>query len=219
MGWLSSAFSSVCSAVSSIGSSVSNFCASVLPRISTTLDSIGSVIAGIANAVLKILGVFEEDDDVEDMGDRAIQAGEAGIKPENFDTYDEYMAEIRNFKLDPERSADLSSVEKLAAGLGIGAVGLEKKFDAPEGSMGVLWLLAASNPAFFTADRLVHLVKSGANLLQVANFFDGKLELTEAVATRKTLMGVERDFSPGKSDEAIYADLNAAKAAVRNLEH
>ncbi|MDZ7855049.1 hypothetical protein [Sphaerotilus sp.] len=169
--------------------------------------------------MLKIFGVFEEDDDVEDMGDRAIQAGEAGIKPEKFDTYDEYMAEIRNFKLDPERSAELSSVEKLAAGLGIGAVGLEKKLDAPEGSMGVLWLLAASNPAFFTADRLVHLVKSGADLLQVASFFDGKLGPADAVSTRQTLMGVERDFSPGKSDEAIYAELNVAKTAVRNLEH
>jgi hypothetical protein len=168
--------------------------------------------------VLKILGVFEEDDDVEDMGDRAIQAGEAGIKPENFDTYDEYMAEIRNFKLDPERSADLSSVEKLAAGLGIGAVGLEKKFDAPEGSMGVLWLLAASNPAFFTADRLVHLVKSGANLLQVASFFDGKLGPADAVAMRQTLMGVERGFASDRSDEVIYADLNQAKDAVRQLK-
>lgn len=218
MGFWSSLGSAISSTVSSIGSAVSSFCTSVLPRITSTLESIGSVIGGIANAVLKIFGVFEEDDDVEDMGDRAIQAGEAGIKPENFDTYDEYMAEIRNFKLDPERSAELSSVEKLAAGLGIGAVGLEKKLDAPEGSMGVLWLLAASNPAFFTADRLVHLVKSGADLLQVASFFDGKLGPADAVSTRQTLMGVERDFSPGKSDEAIYAELNAAKTGVRNLE-
>jgi hypothetical protein len=217
-GFVASFCSAVVSAVSSIGPAVSTFCTSVLPKIVPALETIGSVIKGVANAVLRILDIFQPDEDVEEMGDRAIQAGDAGIKPEKFDTFDEYMEEIRNFKLDPEKSAQMSGVEKIAAGLAIGATGLENKFDAPEGSMGPLWLLAASNPTYFTADRLISLVKSGSDIGQVAKFFEGKLGPSDAVATQKTLMGLERELSPGKSDDAIYADLDAASDAVRKLD-
>lgn len=217
-GIIASVCSAVVSAVSSIGPAVSAFCTSVLPKIVPALETIGSVIRGVANTVLQILGIFKPDEDVEDMGDRAIQAGEAGIKPDKFDTFEEYMDEIRNFKLDPEKSAQMSGVEKIAAGLAIGATGLEKKFDAPEGSMGPLWLLAASNPAYFTAERLVNLVKGGDDMGTVVRFFEGKLGPADAVDTRQTLMGLERELSPGKSDEVIYAELNAAKDAVRKLD-
>ena len=217
-GIIASVCSAVVSAVSSIGPAASAFCTSVLPKIVPALETIGSVIRGVANTVLQILGIFKPDEDVEDMGDRAIQAGEAGIKPDKFDNLEEYMDEIRNFKLDPEKSAQMSGVEKIAAGLAIGATGLEKKFDAPEGSMGPLWLLAASNPAYFTAERLVNLVKGGGDMGTVVRFFEGKLGPADAVDTRQTLMGLERELSPGKSDEVIYAELNAAKDAVRKLD-
>lgn len=216
-GIFASVASTVVSAVSSIGTAVSGFCASVLPKIVPTLESVGSVIRGVANAVLQILGIFKPGEDVEEVGDRAIQAGQAGIKPEKFDTFEEYMEEIRNFKLDPEKSTTLSSVEKLAAGLAVGATGLERKFDAPEGSMGPLWLLAASNPDYFTADRLVNIVRHGGDMGTVVRFFEGRLGPADAVATRQTLVGLERELSPGKGDDVINSELNSAKEAVRQL--
>lgn len=217
-GFIASIGSAIVSTVSSIGSSVSGFCASVLPKITPALESIGGTIAKIANSIMHLFGIIKPDENVEEIGDRAIQAGQSGIKPEKFDSFDEYMDEIRNFKLDPEKSAQMSTVEKMAAGMAVGTVGLEKKLDVPEGSIGPLWLLAASNPAYFTADRLVNIIKGGGDISTVVRFFEGELGPADAVDTRQTLMGLERELSPGKSDEVIYAELNDAKDAVRKLD-
>lgn len=215
---IASVVSTVVSTVSSIGSGVSSFCASVLPKIVPALDQIGAVIKSIANIVFKVLDIFQPDDDVEDMGDRALQAAEQGIKPDNFDTYDEYIAEIKNFKPDPDKSATLSSAEKIGAGLAVGTTGMEKKFDAPAGSLAPIWVLAASNPTYFNADRLVGIVQSGHSVTDVMRYFEGKLGPADAVNTRDILMGMERQRTPEKTDTAIYAELTTARDTVENFD-
>lgn len=217
-GILLSIGSAVVNAVSSIGSAVSSFCATVLPKIAPTLGQIAEVIKSIANTVLTVLDIFKPSEDVEEMGDRALQAAEQGIKPEKFSSYDEYLDEIRNFQLDPRKSEDLSSAEKIGAGLAVGTVGLEKKFDAPEGSLGPIWTLAASNPGYFNAERLVSIVQSGKSVTDVMRYFEGKLGSDDAINTRDTLMDLERQRSPEKTDAAIYADLKAAGNTLRDFE-
>lgn len=217
-GIIASIGSVIASTVSSIGSAVSSFCTSVLPRIVPALEQIGAVIKTIANAVLTVLDIFKPGEDVEEMGDRALQAAEQGIKPENFSSYDEYLEEIRNFELSPRKSADLSSAEKIGAGLAVGTAGLEKKFDAPEGSLGPIWLLAASDPGYFNAERLVSIVQTGRNVTDVMRYFEDKLGPADAVNARDLLMGMERQRSPEKSDAAIYAEMTTAQDAVRNFD-
>lgn len=218
-GIIASIGSAVVSAVSSIGPAVSSFCATVLPKIAPLLNQVGEIVKTVANVVLSVLGIFKSGEDVEDMGDRALQAAEQGIKPEKYDTFDEYMAEIRNFQLDPEKSSNHSGAEKIAAGLAIGAIGMEKKFNAPEGSLGSIWLLAASNPAYFTAERLIDIAKSGSNVVSILRYFEGKLGPADAVSARETLVGMEKQRFPEKNKEAILTELNMAKDAVRNLDN
>lgn len=218
-GIIASIGSAIVSAVSSIGPAVSSFCTTVLPRIVPVLEQVGQVVKAIANVVLSVLTIFKPGEDVEDMGDRALQAAEQGIKPDKFDTFDEYMAEIRNFRLDPEKSSSLSSIEKLAAGLAIGATGMEKKFDAPEGSLGPIWLLAASNPAYFTAERLINIAQSGGHVVDILRYFEGKLGPADAVKARDVLMGLEHQRSPDKADATLYAELNTARDAVMKLDN
>jgi hypothetical protein len=213
-GILTSIGSAVISAVSKIGPAVSTFCTTVLPRILPALEEIGQAVKTVANGVLSVLGVFKPGEDVEDVGERALQAGERGIKPEQFDTFDEYMAEIRNFPLDPEKSANRSSVEKISAGLAIGAAGIEKKLGAPEGSLGTLWLLVASNPTYFTAERLIDIAQSGGSVMSVLRYFAGKLGPADAVQARDLLMDLERRRSPEKSGETIFSELSAAREAA-----
>ncbi len=218
LGILLSIGSAVVSAVSSIGSAVSSFCATVLPKIAPTLGQIAEVIKSIANTVLTVLDIFKPGEDVEEMGDRALQAAEQGIKPEKFSSYDEYLDEIRNFQLDPRKSESMGSAEKIGAGLAVGTVGLEKKFDAPEGSLGPIWTLAASNPGYFNAERLVSIVQGGKSVTDVMRYFEGKLGSDDAINTRDTLMDLERQRSPEKTDAAIYADLKAAGSTLRDFE-
>jgi len=217
-GILANIGAAIISTVSSIGPAVSSFCTTVLPKIAPVLGQVAEVIKVVANVVLTVLDIFKPGEDVEEIGDRALQAAEQGIKPENFDTYDEYMTEIRNFQLDPDKSSTLSSTEKIGAGLAVATNGLEKKFDVPEGSLGPIWMLAASNPTYFNADRLVRIVQTGKNVTDVLHYFEGKLGPADAVNARDILMGMERQRSPEKTDAAIYAELTTAKDAVKNLD-
>lgn len=218
-GILATVSSAIVSAVNSIGPAVSSFCTTVLPRILPVLEQVGQAVKAIANVVLSVLEIFKPGEDVEDMGDRALQAAEQGIKPEKFDTFDEYLEEIRNFPLDSEKSSNLSSAEKMAAGLAIGATGMEKKFDAPEGSLGPIWLLAASNPTYFTAERLINIAQSGSTVVDILRYFEGKLGPADAVNARGILMGLERQHSPSKTDATLYAELNTARDAVMKLSN
>lgn len=74
-------------------------------------------IAGIIKQIGIALGIIKEDTNLEELGDKALQAEQEGIKPENFKTYDEYVRKIETFELDPEKSKKLSPEEKNRRGI------------------------------------------------------------------------------------------------------
>ena len=85
---IAAAFSAVVSAVSSIGPAVASFCANVLPKLGPLLAQgleALKVVGQIANTVMQVMSIFKEGESVEDMGDRAIQAAEQGVTPDQFD--------------------------------------------------------------------------------------------------------------------------------------
>jgi hypothetical protein len=217
-GIIASIGSAVASAVSSLGPAVATFCTNVVPRIVPLLGQVGQILKTVANVVFTVLEIFEPGDDVEDIGDRAMQAAGQGIKPEKFDSFDEYMAEIRNFQLDPDKSAAATSAEKMMAGLAVGTAGMEKKFDAPEGSLGPIWLMAASNPGYFTADRLISILQTGSYVVNILRYFEGKLGPADAVEARDTMMDLDRKRSPDKTDATLYEEIDAARQTVAKAD-
>ena len=157
MGWFSSAcswvsdtVSSVCSAAASVLSSVASVAsgvlslAKVLPILPPQVEAFLLAVK-VIDIVCKALGILDADENTEDLGDRAMQAEEAGIKPENFETYQEYKATIDAFELDPEKSEKYKPEEKVAAGLGVEFWALEDKFGKGAG------------------DLLTHMVKDGVD--------------------------------------------------------
>lgn len=104
--------------------------ASAAVSVAKTVGAIGLAIEGIKTvvnaivAICKTLGLIKEDEKPEDLGDKAIQYEETtGKKPEDFDTYEEYVEEVEKFEVDPERSKEISEKDKqlkaaeLASGL------------------------------------------------------------------------------------------------------
>ena len=145
MGFWSSVGSAISSACSSIGSAIGSACSAVMGGIGSVISNAGSLFSALAivipitgalgkvvaalDIIGKILGVQEPGEDTEDIGDRAIQAQEAGISPEDYATYKEYSAAIKNFELDPKRSAEISDLDKKLAGIATQAWAYEDKFD------------------------------------------------------------------------------------------
>ncbi len=136
-------FSSLGSALSSLGGAlgISNtatkLMVGVLGRLNPVIGTVLTVI-DIASTVLSIakkLGLFDAAEKVEDLGDKAIQAADKGIKPENYKTYEEYVEAIRNFEVDPEKSKEIKEYDKLERGAQV-ALGLTmEKFGSGIGEL------------------------------------------------------------------------------------
>jgi hypothetical protein len=221
LGIIASISSAITSAVSSIGPAVSSFCANVLPRIAPILKQgleILSTVCRIAEILMHVFNVFKPEDTVEDIGDRAIQASEKeSITPDKFDDFDDYMEAIRNFELDPQRSAEISHEAKIVAGLAIGSKGLDEKLFVNDGTMANLWVLAASNPDYFNAERLEAILGKTVDITSIMQYFEGKLGPADTLETEKNLVDVEKSISPNKDEKTIYSELDAASRAVQEL--
>lgn len=216
MGWFSSACSFVGSVCSSVCSGIASAVGSGLSRLG---DAIGGAlrIGGIMDSIIKIvdvigraLGIWGEKETTDEMGDRALQAQEAGIQPENFETYEQYLKEIRGLELDPEKSKKYSTAEKIMAGMGVCYWGLDGKYGKGSGD---LLTHIVKDHEFFNEKRLGVYLDGVRSVADVARYFSGKLNPEDNARVRDDLMGAEKQLNPEKSDADIYRDLNARKSS------
>ncbi|MDD2608716.1 MAG: hypothetical protein PHX60_03345 [Giesbergeria sp.] len=182
--------SAISSAVSSIGSALSSFATTIGPVLGSIIDALKPVAEALgrfANAFLQGLGIIQPHENVEDMGERALQAAGKGITMEKFENFDGYMDALRKFELDPEVSSKRSSAEKLVAGLGVGTIGVEDKFNAERGSLNGIWALPMTNPSYFTPERMQGLVSAGRLGGDVFAYLEKRLGGAESNSFRKDL--------------------------------
>lgn len=210
----SSVCSGISSALSSIGSTVSSFCSNILPKISGALNVVGQ----IAGNFLQAMGILQPNEKLENMGDKAIQAADAGIQPGSFTKYEEYLAAIRGFELDPEKSAKTNTESKIAAGLAVGSWCVDKKLNFAEGTTEQLWPLVAASPDYFNADRLVQFTYGVRSVESVIDYFSGSLSASARKETLDELITVEQKNTPEKSREEAYEQISAAEDKIRHHE-
>lgn len=218
---VSSVGSAISSAVSSIGGALSSFAATVGPVLGSVLDAfkpVAEALGRFANAFLQGLGILKPDEQIDDIGERALQAAQHGITLEAFDDFDDYMAALRRFEPDPEIAARRSPAEKLVAGLGVGTVGVEDKFEAGRGSLNGLWLLPMTHPAYFTPERMQELVAGGRLGGDIFAYLDKRLSGGEARSLEKNLEvdAGGRPLAPPELDQ-LYGALDAARAQWAEL--
>lgn len=224
MGWIGDACSSVCnfcsSAVSSISSGISAAASWCGEKFSTLVDAgkvALSTVGGIAGSLLRGLGIWGKSETPEDMGDRALQAHEQGIFPETFDNFDQYMDSLRGFELDPKKSKESSTDQKIFKGLEVAGRALEDKFNAPTGSMANLWVLAGANSDYFTADRFQSMMTSGMDIVSVVDYFEGKLGGGESLEVEDQLVSVDHAIDPVKGEEASRQEIYSAVETAKNI--
>lgn len=211
---ISSAVSSAVSVVSTTLSSIGKFAVEIAPKIAGQLGTVGLVIQAIA----AIVGLFKADEKVEDIGDRAMQASESGIRPENFDSFDEYMDSIRDFDLDPEKSKSYSSEAKKIAGIGIACKGIEDKFQLQSGAMGAMTVLVASNPDYFNSERVSNWLQTGVDIVNIVGYFDKKLSAGENVDIINDMVKAEHNISENSDQETYTKILNTKDELYKSIE-
>lgn len=215
LGFISSAIGAVSSAVSSIGSSLSSFASgvgTVVGNIVTALKPVAEALGKFANAFLQGLGILKPDEKTEDLGERALQAAEKGITLEQFDDFDSYMDTLRNFDLDPDKAEKRDHAEKLVAGLGVGTVALEHKFNAAPGSLDSLWLLPIANPGYFTPERMQGIVSTGRLTGDIWAYLDKRLSAGDSGRLEESLAaGAGQDAPHANDKEQLYEALDQAR--------
>ncbi len=231
-GLLASAGAAIASAVTTIGTAVSSFAATLAPTLGsilTTIKTCAEPLAKFANTFLQMANILKPGENIDDLGDRALQAADKGITLDDkrFKTFDEYMDALRTFDLDPEQSAKYSPATKLVAGLGISTVAMEDKFNAQRGSLNALWLLPLTNPGYFTPEKMHGWLTAGKLGGDMLAYLENKQSGGEARSFEKAL---ETDFDQrpmtGVEIEKLHEALDGARERwaeiareIKNSDH
>lgn len=217
MGWLSDACSWVSDAVSSVFSSVASVAsgvlalAKVLPILPPQVEAFLLAVK-VIDVVCKALGILDADDSTEDLGDRVLQAEEAGIKPENFETYQEYKAAIDSFELDPEKSDKYKPEEKVAAGLGVEFWALEDKFGKGAGDLLTHMVKdGVEGGSYFSKERIDSFIDKVESVADVAKYFSKTLSPDDESSVEQKLVDAEKALSPDKNNADIYRELDTQR--------
>ena len=179
---------------------------SAVSSIVTAIKAIVPVLKAVANVVMsncQTLGLIKPEEKVEDLGDKAIQAGDEGIKPENYANYQDYVKAVQDFQVDPEKSKRITPQEKMAKALEVQANLLAEK--APELGVEDYLNLIANHMDYFTPERSTELGKlllteSGA-VVNVAEVMNGTEKNPDKIGEAyETLAKVEKQVDPTISD-------------------
>jgi hypothetical protein len=174
------------------------------------LEVIGKVLVSIA----KSLGLIEDENvETEELGDKALQAEMEGIKPENYETYQEYMKEIENFEIDPEKSRKLTEKEKIEKGIEITSALLVEKY-GPD--VQGLILETVKNPEFFNSERVKEYIKLAdgdkISYSEITNYLDGNIRNFDHIdKVSDAMVDIEKKIDPNISDIDAQKTINAQK--------
>jgi len=204
-------------------SSVGSFCSSVGSAISSAVSSIGSALVSSASKLLDVvgkhlepvaliiqvvaalIGVLKPDDDVEEIGAKAMQP--ESKKPEDFDSNAEYIDYLREeVKLDKEKfdkAGDIEKAARTAVGASIVAKGIgEKKgFDIPLETWVTMAKLNLTDKAE-EVDKLLETFKDG-KLEDFSKYVDGKLDIKKEGEIGDDLVEMYKELEPNTSIEEI----------------
>lgn len=195
--------------------------------IASTLGTIGLTLQGLkflCGAIVSIgkaLGLIKTEKP-EDLGDKALQAEEKGIVPENYETYQQYVDAVEKFEVDPEKSKLYTEEAKLtkATELSCGVLA-EKAGEAPE-IYPDLFETAGKFPEYFAPDknepgRIAEIIRSGADTIKLATgYFSGKETNPENIEKAiDSLAAVDHKLYPDRTDADIRADI--VNASIKDL--
>ena len=198
-------------------SAIGEFFSSVFSTVVSLSFSEVFVITTILQVVLEILGLNIKEDP-ETLGDKMLQAEAEGIVPENFDTYEEYLNEIRNFELDPEKSESYTREEKLQKFATLGISLAAEKFDRDFVPI-MIEVLPKFSEDFRTKARIEAYIKEFDGAFdKLADYFKDSSSLTfsEIKDIEKRLVDLEKKLNPDADADSVLSKLDEQRHRVEN---
>lgn len=199
---ISGAVSAIGGAISSLGGALAGAASGFLKVAAPFLGPIGQIVTIVSN----LLGVLKPDDNIEEIGAKAMQADK---KPEDFDNNAEYIDYLRNeVELDKEKFDKAGNVEKMArtaVGTTIAVKGIEEKkgFDIPAETWVAMAKLGLDNQdKVEEIDKILDTFREG-NLGDFAKYVDGKLETNKEMEIGDTLVDMYKELDPSATVEDI----------------
>ena len=169
------------------------------------LKAIGNAITSIAKA----LGLIKPEKDVEEVGDRALQAEEKGMTPEKYGSYEAWVKAIEedDWGYDPEKNKDMDPEKKIMKGVEVSTAVTVEKF--PGIPIETFFSIAGKNPEFFTTERMGEIGKLAASdkdaFGNLVKYVIGKATDHPTVnAATDALVDIEKAVNPGMSDDVAY---------------
>lgn len=168
--------------------------------IGLAIQGLKAVVSLVAN-IAKALGIAEEPKP--ETAEKALQAEEEGINPEDFDTYDEYLKEIENFEVDPEKTHTEEELLQKKIEIISGMI-LEKNKDM-EGPIVQMIDLAAAKPEYYNEARMSEIGKVCGNDAEKMSELVGMINNTEKNIEKfnrgeKTIIEIEKNLDPSLND-------------------
>lgn len=234
-GAVSSFVSGVCSVVSSVTDSVRGFFNEVTPKITDFISKLGPIIntIGVATTVavmtffpeLDIIGIITVIGKISDAVtaiaeatsdkpaglsavDLGMRAEVSDEKPENFDSYNEYIEYLaKNIEADKEKMANLSDAEKMAYSLA-GLTIREQQIDQNLGTEVPAETYVDAYKAQLSPNELRGMIEAYSEkdkMPRLGDYLEGdKLEHNEQTTMRDGLYEAIKEANPELSETEIF---------------
>lgn len=170
-------------------------------RVAVAVATSVSAIATAVSAVAHAFGLTKTTNP-EQLGDKALQADEDGIHPDNYDTFQEYLDAVEEFEIDPEKSKKWTKEEKEMRALQISSTLLIDKFGKNAETM--IYEMA-KNPEHFTIERSKAYLEiaedKGIDIENIKLLLDNELDdYKDMLEADNAMYDIEKTINPQLSE-------------------
>lgn len=169
------------------------------------LKAIGNIIGAFAKA----LGLVKPDRDVEDLGDRAMQAEQQGLTPDKFDSYKDWVKKIEgdDWGYDPEKTKDVDAKEKINKGIEVSSAVSMDEF--PGLPIEAFFGLVGKNLDIFSESRMkefANVAKTDSDLFsKIIGYMTGSIKDHNVInSVTDKLMEIEKRLDATMNDDRAY---------------
>lgn len=203
MSFFGSLFSGIGSVLSVV---VSKLVPAIVKIVGIQLEKFGRAL----EEFFKGLGLIEQEDKLEEIGDKSLQAEQDELHPvkvEDFDSYEKYLATVKEYEVDAEKSALIPQDDKfhkaieILLGMAIAQYGQ---------SMGEFGQIVVNNPDFYSkSGRLAEFASVARTdpqtFAEIVNYIENKNMSTEKNdAAFEKLVEMEKKHTPDAADAQIW---------------